>query len=374
MRSLTWEEVCGRRLARHSLIEPAPAAGLLDVVRAVGGVHAQVMAAAELSIGIRVAGVTQQEVREELWERRRLIKTYGPRGTLHLLPADELPLWMAAMRAASFLRETRWYESAGLEPARAAALLEAIGEALDGRCLTREALADEVARRAGAWAREGLVSAWGGLLRPAAYTGLLCFGPSRGSKVTFVRADQWAGAWKELDPGEALAEVFRRYLAAYGPATHQDFAEWFHIPPGEARRLVQLLADELEAVDVEGRRAWVLAADARTPWATDPHSLRLLPLYDCYLLGVRQRDRLVPEAARARVATHPRGRYEGPVAMAWMLVDGVVGGMWARHKRGSRIALRVDPFVRLTAPQRGQLEAEAVRMGEFLDAEVTLST
>src|SRR6185369_5784463 len=107
-----------------------------------------------------------------------------------------------AMRARQFLRETRWYEGAGLEPGQAEALLQAIGEALDGRSLTREELAGEGGQRAGSWAREWLTSTWDSLLGPAAYTGLLCFGPSQGSKVTFVRADQWigAGVWKELDP------------------------------------------------------------------------------------------------------------------------------------------------------------------------------
>jgi Winged helix DNA-binding domain len=50
-------------------------------------------------LGARVAGVTQQDVREALWGERRLVKTYGPRGTLHLLPAGELPMWMAALQA-----------------------------------------------------------------------------------------------------------------------------------------------------------------------------------------------------------------------------------------------------------------------------------
>jgi uncharacterized protein YcaQ len=301
MRSLTWKEVCRRRLARHYLTHPAPRTQLVDVVRAVCGVQAQIITAAELAIGARVAGVTQPDVREEIWERRRLIKTYGPRETLHLLPADELPLWMAAMRARAFLRETRWYESSGLKPAQAEALLEAIGDALDGRRLTREELAHEVGRRAGSWAKDWLVSTWGSLLGPAAYTGRLCFGPSQGSKVTFVRADQWAGAWREVDPGEALAEVCRRYFAAYGPATHQDFARWFWLKPGEARRVMESLAGELEAVDVEGQPAWVLAGDVEAAGEPAHGSVRLLPQYDCYVLGCGPRDRIVPEAARARL-------------------------------------------------------------------------
>jgi hypothetical protein len=124
----------------------------VDVASAVCGIQAQVITAAELAIAARVEGMSQQDVRDEIWERRRLVKTYGPRGTLHLLPSRELPLWMAAMRARESLSEPKWYEAAGLEPEQAEALLAGIAEALDGRCLTREELAVEVARRAGPWA------------------------------------------------------------------------------------------------------------------------------------------------------------------------------------------------------------------------------
>ena len=59
------------------------------------------------------------------------------------------------------------------------------------------------------------------ILKPVARRGLLCFGPSRGASVTFVKPQQWLGAWREVDPDEALLEVARRYLRAYGPATSQ---------------------------------------------------------------------------------------------------------------------------------------------------------
>ena len=111
MRSLTWAEVRGRRLTRSHLLAPAPSERLVDVVGAVCGAQAQVITAAELAIGARVAGVTQADVRRELWERRRLVKTYSLRGTLHLHPADELPLWTAARRARPGGREGRWHDS-----------------------------------------------------------------------------------------------------------------------------------------------------------------------------------------------------------------------------------------------------------------------
>jgi hypothetical protein len=200
MRSLSWQEVWGWRLARHALLAPASKERLVVVVRAVCGIHAQMLSAAELSVGVRVAGVSRQDVRAELWQRRGLVKTHGPRGTLHLFPAEDAPLWSAALRANQHPNEARRLAQMGLNPGQLEALVAAIGDALDGQCLTREELGSEVARRVGPWATEAASPAFGGqwprwlmAVGAAANAGLLCFGPDQGSKVTFVRPDQWLG-------------------------------------------------------------------------------------------------------------------------------------------------------------------------------------
>ena len=89
-RSLTWKHVCARRLARHGLAAPVPAIRLAEQVGTICGAHAQVMSAAEISVAIRVEEVTREDVRRALWEARSLVKTIGPRGTVHLLPAGRL--------------------------------------------------------------------------------------------------------------------------------------------------------------------------------------------------------------------------------------------------------------------------------------------
>ncbi|PZR97784.1 MAG: hypothetical protein DLM69_09360 [Candidatus Chloroheliales bacterium] len=373
MKSISWHEACHRRLTRNYLLAPAASGQLVDVVSEVGGIQAQVITAAELDVGVRVADVTQEQVRTEIWQRRNLVKTYGPRETLHLLPAVELPMWMAAMRARAALHETHPYASAGLNSAQSKAVLIAIGEALDGRALSREELAFEVGRRAGDWAKELMASTWGSFLRPAAYAGLLCFGPSQGSRVTFVRADQWVGNWQEIEPAQALADVCRRYFAAYGPATHTDFGHWFALKPGEARQVMDSLGDELAEVKLENRRAWVLAADAKDFSEHSQESLRLLPQYDCYIIGSPQRERVVPATTKAHVLTYKRGRYEGATGLPVLLIDGVVAGLWERRQRGKRGELKVEAFAPLTASQREQLEAEVARIGRFLGSEATLS-
>jgi hypothetical protein len=381
-RALTWPEVWSTRLAAHHLAEPAPRERLVDVVRALGGVHAQVMASAELAVGLRVAGATRRDLRKELWERRTLVKTYGPRGTVHLLAADELPLWLAALRAAR-------PPAGDVTPdGRTGAVIEAIAEALDGRRLTRDELGEEVGRRVGAWALERTFPAFGGewpvwwaVIGAAAVAGVLCFGPNRGNRVTFVRPDQWLAGRPgvEVDAGEALSEVLRRYLAAHGPARPADFARWLAMDERVAGDLVRGLGGEVEEVDVEGWRAWRLAGAGGPAGAAPSGSVRLLPHFDGYVLASHPRERLVPPEVRARLgeSTVPgwvrRGLAVGAVGtVPTLLVGGVVAGVWERRREGRRLAVRVEPFGPLSAAQRRALEREAQRVGEILETSATL--
>jgi hypothetical protein len=362
--------VRARRIERQSLVPRSD--DPIAVTRHTCGVHAQVQASAELQLAIRVDGIAQADVRRALWEDRTLVKAWTLRGTLHLHAADELPLWLAATRAASSgepgeLRE--WVDPHGAtHPALTRDDVEeirtAVLDVLDGRCLLREKLAAEVVQRVGPKASGRLVSGFnffGGAD--------LCQGPPHGNKITLARPDQWVAGWQELDEEAALREVCRRYLRTYGPARPADFRAWFAFKPADA--LFESLVDELEEVDVEGHRAFVLAGDTRFP---EPNaSVRLLPEYDVYVMGFREREHLVLDTVREQVARHGRGRYEGPAGVRFLLIDGVTAGLWERKKRGKRIELDVAPARRLTRAQRSELKAEVERMGAFLGLDPVLA-
>ena len=74
-----------------------------------------------------------------------------------------------------------------------------------------------------------------------------------------------------------------------------------------------------------------------------PGSVRLLPEYDVYVMGFREREHLVPEPVKAQVAAHGKGRYEGPAGTPFLLIDGVCAGIWSRKKTAKRIELTVEP-------------------------------
>jgi hypothetical protein len=371
MVSSTWREVRIRRLARSSLLERVGADRLVDVAHEIGGVHAQVQASAELQLAARIAGITKADVRKALWERRALVKAWTLRGTLHLHPAGELAVWHAARRATAESAEAleAWRDPAGVlhPPVRreaVTAIRAAVWDALDGRCLLREELAEEVVKRVGPAPQQRLRSGF------AFFVGDLCQGPPQGTKVTFVRPDQWIDGWRDVDEHEALLEVCRRYLRTYGPARPVDFREWLGgrtFDSRRARAVFESLGGELEEVDVEGRPAYVLAGD--TVFPALPSSVRLLPEYDAYVMGFREREHLVPEVVRSQLSAQPRGRYEGPAGVRFVLVDGTLAGLWDRKQRGKRVELKVALTGKLTKSRRAELAAETERIGTFLGLE-----
>ena len=353
-----------RRLARSALT--VRSADLVEVVRSVGGIHAQVQASAEHQLAVRVEGITQQDVRDALWRDRTLVKTWALRGTLHLHPADEIAVWFAARRAVldDWAQELEaWTDPQGVvhppvSSEELAELRDTVWETFEGGALLRDELAEGVIRRVGSKHEGRLRSGF------AFFTSHLCQGPPQGSKITLARPDQWVQGWREVDEDEALREVLRRFLYAYGPTRPADFRSWF-------RAEVPFDLVGVEEVDVEGHSAFVLAGDTEFP---EPEkSVRLLPEYDVYVMGFRERDRLVPEPVRDRVAAHGRGRYEGPAGVRFLLIDGIAAGLWERKKSAKRIELSVMPVKKLTRAQRGELDAEAERIGAFFGLEPVLS-
>src|SRR5579871_1218887 len=115
MLQLTWRQAAAWRLRRHHLHRRAPARDLLDVVSRLCGVQAQVMSSAELTLWARIENLDRSTVRDALWQHRTLVKTWAMRGTLHLLPSSELPLWHSALGASGrFLRESAWQKYFGI--------------------------------------------------------------------------------------------------------------------------------------------------------------------------------------------------------------------------------------------------------------------
>jgi len=371
---LTWNGVTARRMARSGLTEPATDLGLADIARVMCGAHAQVLSAAELSIGRRLAGATRADVQRALWDDRTLVKTFGPRGTVHLLPTADLPMWTGALSALPSSVPMH-PEPVRFTTDQADEVVAAIGDSLADDELTVDELTEALADRVGPWAVERTMDAfqdkwprWRQLTSTAAHRGVLCFGANRGRTVTYTNPHRWLPGFRPDDGTAALRTLVTRYLYAYGPATPQHFAKWSNIPPRRAVELFDELAGDVEGVELDGQPAWTVAGDTATPHRAQ-RGIRLLPYFDAYVVAGQPREKLYPERAAAR-GLNPGGQAGNyPV----LLVDGVVDGVWHQKLSGRKLAITVEPLRELTAAQRRQLDDEIDLVGTVMQAPPTLT-
>lgn len=359
---LSWPQVHAFRLGRHHLSGRAPNKDLARIVGEIAGAQAQVMSAAELQIAVR-ADCTVKDVRDALWTNRTLVKTWLMRGTLHLARAEDLPVYTAAMGSRWVRIRQSWLNYMQVTEPDMWKIVAEIGDVLDGTPLTREELIAVVGKGKSARVNELLRSGWGGMLKPAARSGRLCFGPSRGQSVTFVSPRKWLGRWREVDPEEAIVEMARRYMRIYGPSTKSDFGRWWGAWPGVANAAWAGLESELVTVSVEGSRLQALAGDVKAMRsAVFEEPIQLVPLFDPYLMGYAKRDHLVDRANASKVS-----RTAGWIS-ACVLADGRVVGTWTHAVMNRTLRIKLAPFSRLPARVNKGVKDRAAELARALGA------
>lgn len=372
MTALQWPRVHAWRLSQHGLLQRFSTQDFIGAVTRTGGIQAQVMSAAEMAMCTRVEGFSPRDVQSALFQDHTLVKTWAMRGTLHLLAAHELPLYVAAQEWQLNERWSKYFADCGLSTAQQDAFLCAIPYVLEQeqRPLTRLQLADAVAKHTGAAHLRDLIlsSSWGTPLKPSAYRGDLCFGPGQGKTATFMNPRAWIGTWQPIEPKLALQDIVRRYLRAYGPATADDFAFWWGCGKTAAKQLFQSIAEELEEVEVEGWHAFVLRTTLPLIQSIEPaEQIHLLPLFDAYTIGVpRDCEPLLARAYKRQVFNLQGWTF------AVVLVNGSIQGVWRSTVQRSQTIIRVNLFSSPTPVIRKGIEAEAERLSHLLKKAVVL--
>ncbi len=324
----------------------------VEAVRRVGALQAQDPRALRLAIRARTTGVDAPAVQRALAEPGRLVVTWLMRGTLHAVPAGDLPWLLALLRPARSSGRTRRL-ALGLDDHVLDTALPIAVELLAAGPLTRTELADRL-RATGVPLGQGQAPAH--LLGVAAREGLVCRGPDRDGEPTYVRLSDWLPGAEPVEPIErddALARLARRYLAGHGPAGAADLAAWSGLPLRDARTGLGALAaaGEVENVRIGGAPAYRLPGEP----SPEDRTVRLVPAFDEYLLGWRDRSfALAPERARSV----NRG---GGIIRPTLVVDGTIEGTW-RFDDGR---LRLEPFAPLSRSVRRRTLAEAAEVERF---------
>jgi hypothetical protein len=359
--SFTADQVAAFRLVRHHLTGKSTAT-LVSVCADVGGIQAQVMSAAELSLWTRRRATTRSDVKAALWETRALVKTTSMRRTLHLLPSRDFQMYVAAMRDWSLGQTTNLLSRIGASAKHVDTMIATVMDALADGPKTQQELLARAKTTASKGMRVWLKYTWSAM-RPAIVEGLMVYGPSRGAAATFVRVDQWLPPQRKMDAGDAQLALARRFMRAFGPATYRDFSKWSGLPTSVTKRLFGTLGDSLAAVRVDGESSFVLKDDvAELSSAALDRSAKLLPSFDTFLLAHQTKDHLVERRFYKRV--YRNQGWLSPV----VIVGGRIVGVWFLEERARAFTVDVQPFGSLDAKARRGIADEAAALATFLGA------
>jgi hypothetical protein len=339
-RVLTLRELNRATLARQLLLERKRLSPKATIERLVG-MQAQWPPAPYVGVWTRTTDFERKSLERDL-RAGRVLKATAMRQTLHLVTPRDYALIRSSMSETNFPWETSLAKRIA-PAARALAGSEGVTNAEGVAFVEREyGLTGIDARRAWRYARmcahvvhHHETALWDG--RP---------------EGRFVAVDEP----EAHDPTDARAELVRRYLVAFGPASRKDISAWsmMHVP--ELQRAIDRL--ELRRFRDEQGRDLIDVPRAPLPDPDAPAPVRFLPKWDNVLLAFADRTRVLPEAYRRVVIGQ-----NGDVAQTF-LVDGVVAGTW-KVSDGRVVTV---PFTTLARAVRRELDDESQRLEAFVTA------
>ncbi|MGN9775895.1 winged helix DNA-binding domain-containing protein [Micromonospora sp. H33] len=341
-----------------------PPGTVAGVVEWFGAMQAQDLASGLWSLGARLPGLRQAEVSAAL-ERREALRTWPMRGTIHLVPPRDARWMLELTGVRTLVAAATRRAQLGLTEADAERAVEVLGGALagGGRLTRAQCLATLEAAGIGTAGQRGYH-----LLSYASLRGVTCLAPSVGTEQTFALLDEWAPEPHRPERDEALALLAHRYVRSHGPVTAREFAGWTGLTLTDARRGIAAAGEALAPVRVDGADAVVDAAllDAAPRRVDD---LLVLPGFDEYLLGYRDRSLMVDPAHADAIVPGGNGVFQATIVRG-----GRVVGTWKRTVHPTRVTVRVQPLVPLDDRARARVERALTRYADFLGRELRLDS
>ncbi len=350
---LSARELGRATLARQLLLE-RHSVDAVEAVARLAGMQAQEPGPPYIGLWSRVEGFEAAEL-EAAFEERRVVRATAMRGTVHLLTASDYTRLHSAI-AAALEGDVARYLEARLEGVDVAALVED-GRALfaDEEALSAAALRDALAARH----PEADVRAIAAVVRTSLPLVRVPDGGRWGftPKAPFTDAERWIGRALRKRPDRA--ELVRRYLAAFGPASVRDAEAW--LGGGGLGPVFEKLGSELARFQDERGRELFDLEQAPRPSADEPAPVRLLPEFDNLVLAHADRTRVISDEHRSALTT------KNLRVRATVLVNGSVAAFWKLEKSRGTATVVIEPLIRVRAGDRKAILAEAEALAAFVE-------
>jgi hypothetical protein len=334
----------------------------VDVVTELGAVQAQDYAGAKWALGQRVANASNAEI-DQIFNEGRILRIHLMRPTWHFVsPADIR--WMLKLTGPRVHAVNgSMYRKLELDAATRKQGYKVFEKALQGhQHLTRTELTS-IFYQAGLTG-DGL--RMGYFLMSAELDGIICSGPRKGKQFTYALLEERVPRMPEVHPDEALAELVKRYFSRRGPATLQDFAWWSGLTMTDAKKGMEMVKSQFVCELIKGQAYWF--AETRLPTKEKTPRAYLLPNYDEYFIGFKDRSAIGEIAARAGI------KGDDPSLIAHMIIiDGQIVGGWRRTINKNSVLVELNLITKLTKTESRAVARAADGYGKFLGLPVEIA-
>lgn len=330
-----------------------------ELVSWMGAMQAQNYPMVKWAVGMRLKSATIQTVEKALRDGE-ILRTHVMRPTWHLVAAEDIR-WMLKLSAQRIKSANDSFAKGwDLEITdelymKSYNLLEQI--LAGNKSLTKQEIT-------GHFCRSGILAEPDNnrmtrFMARAEQEGIICSGEDKGGKCTYALLEERVPPMPEITKDGALARLARSYFRSHAPAVLQDFIWWSGLPISDARQAIYLIASELTEEQWQGE-TWYIHADSRTRGRVS-NCLHLLPSYDEYLLGYKDRTDVLPKEH------YPKAFTNNGLFFPIILHNGQVIGNWDRSARKKGIELPHSWFISDVCVDEDMLNEAKQKYVKFLE-------
>lgn len=330
----------------------------VEVASSICGVNAQRGVTIYLAFWNRMHNLKKEDLDHALYRTRELVKIWCMRGTVHVVPSSQFRMYSAATTPFRL-----W------APDISDSLCEKVIKVLE-EPLTKSEIVDRIQGKVDVPEKD-LSSQIARSVRILGYKGIIVFADALGTgfytrEYKFALAENWLPSEPLLSEEEARQHLLLNYLDCYAPATIQDFAYWAGFKVGEARKVFDSI--DKEEVKIGGRPYYVRAEDALDAKEDETDRIVLLPEYDSYIMGHKDKSRILKEEHRTQVLL--------PFASvaATVVKNGRVVGTWNMKKEKRTLLFQMNPFDEHEERDLSLIHEEVKRIARFMDLEYCINS
>lgn len=297
---------------------------VVNIVKDICALHAQVPTSPYISLWNRMNNFQIKDLEDSLYQQRSLVKIWCMRGTLHIIPTENLSEYYQSTKkigAKKHFHFNQYHQK----------IVDVLSK---NESLTVKEIRSQIIQQKKNEPGQNLIKDNPGIIREMCHKALLVptkpKGQWKSNLHTYNLLKQWLPTVKldMVDELEAKKKIIMRYISVFGPVQLEDISWWLGSPKREVQDILPLIRDKIEVVRLSQMKGIFFIdrsdLDCLREFSNDRPSIHLLPRFDPYIMGYKNRERLIPKHHEKKVYWSTRAEVSASI-----LVNGRIIGTWS---------------------------------------------